>query len=214
MELSKDPNQLYGVPLAIYQERFKAADPSEISHRTGIPFDTANSGFVLTVLGFQVYAAWPDYALTPADTAACPRDLYGTKAKILLLRHLLGGVRAETTGTWLPYRDLPWGSVYEQQFTGRCITRLAFSFGTKLDQFAKVCEALGARKFDKGDAAYDLEFLPGLFVRLILWAGDDEFPPNSQWLFSDNTPLAFTAEDMAGLGDIVISALKDISKRV
>lgn len=213
MELSKDPNQLYGVPLAIYQDRFSAADPMEISRRTDIPFDTECGRFILTVLGFQVYAAWPGYTLSPADAAACPRDLYGTKAQILLLRHLLEGAHAAAAGTWLPYRSLPWGDVYERQFTGRCITRLAFSFGTKLELFAKVCEALGGKKFDKGDVSYDLEFVPGVTVRLILWAGDDEFPPNSQWLFSDNTPLAFTAEDVAGMGDIICGVLKDVAKR-
>ena len=220
MEPSKDINQLYGVPLGIYQERFTASDPQEVICRTGVPFDEANSRFVITVLGFQVYAAWPDYALSPADAAACPHDLYGTKAQILLLRYLLEGVRAEAAGMWLPYRELPWGDVYERQFTGRCITRLAFSFGTKPEQFARACEALGGVAFEKGDASYDLQFIPGVVVRLILWTGSDgsdddvAFPPSSQWLFSDNTPLAFTAEDVAVIGDTVIGALKEVSKKL
>lgn len=213
MELNKDPNQLYGVPLSIYQERYKALDPREASHRTAIPFDEAAGIFTLTVLGYRINAAWPEFALTPGDPEACPQELYGTKAQILLIRHLLEGARAEAAGTFLPYRELPWGSVYDQQFTGRCIMRLAFGFGSKLDSFKKACEVLGGIPYTKGDASYDLHFLPGLTLRLILWAGDDEFPPQSQWLFSDNTPLAFTAEDVACMGDVLIGSLKEMAKK-
>jgi hypothetical protein len=214
MELSKDANQLYGVPLSIYQERYKVLDTQEVSRRTAVPYDETQRRFVLTLLGFTVYASWPDFALLPADAEACPRDLYGTKAQILLIRHLLEGSHGEALGKWLPYRELPWGDVYDRQFTGRCITRLAFAFGAKLDQFAKACRYLNGRKYEKADVSYDLDFLPGLTVRLLLWAGDDEFPPQSQWLFSDNTPLAFTAEDVACMGDVLCGALKEVSKKV
>lgn len=222
MELNMDLNQLYGVPLGIYQERYKTLDPQEAAHRTGVPFDPAHSAqtpdtltgtFTLTVLGFKINASWPEYSLTPSDPEGCPRELYGTKAQILIIRHLLEGSRTEAAGTFLPYRELPWGDVYDRQFTGRCITRLAFGFGSKLDVFTKACQALGGVPYSKGDASFDLSFLPGLTVRLILWAGDDEFPPQSQWLFSDNTPLAFTAEDVACMGDVICGTLKEISKR-
>lgn len=214
MEPTKDLNQLYGTPLAIYRERYMALDPQEASRRTGLPFEVSGSRFVLTVLGFSVYAPWPEFALIPADAELCPKDLYGPKAQILMIRHLLEGSRVEAGGAWLPYRELPWGDVYDRQFTGRCITRLAFIFGAKPDLFVKCCEKLGGVPYMKGDASCDLEFLPGITVRLILWSGDDEFPPQSQWLFSDNTPLAFTAEDVAVMGDVICGALKELSKKI
>ena len=45
-------------------------------------------------------------------------------------------------------------------------------------------------------------------MRLIVWAGDDEFPPSAQMLFSDNFPNAFNAEDRAVIGDLLIHELK------
>ena len=53
-----------------------------------------------------------------------------------------------------------------------------------------------------------MEFINGHFVRFILWAGDDEFPPSSQILFSDNFPLSFETYDLAVVGDISITTLK------
>ena len=48
----------------------------------------------------------------------------------------------------------------------------------------------------------------GLNVQIILWGPDEEFPPSAQMLFSDNFPFSFSAEGVAGLGDILISAVK------
>lgn len=208
----KDIGQQIGVPLGIYQERYKNLDPAEITRRTGVPFDNELNVFSPTVLGFTLLASWPEFSLKPKDES-CPAALYDGEAQILVIRYLIEGVRAEPGGAFLPYRELPWGDVYDKNFQGRCIKRLAFGFGGRLDAFAKACQVLGGVPHNKGDVSYDLQFVPGVTVRLILWSGDDEFPPQSQWLFSDNTPLAFTAEDVAVIGDVTIDALKEVSKR-
>ena len=213
MDEKKELGQQLGAPLAIYQARYEALEPSEVTARTGIPFDPANKTFTVPVLGHTVHAAWPDFMLAPGDPHACPRALYDGEALILVIRYLIEGSRAAPGGTWLPYRELPWGEVYDRNFQGRCVKRLAFGFGSKLEAFAKACEVLGGVRQQKGDVSYDLEFVPGVTVRLILWTGDDEFPPQSQWLFSDNTPLAFSAEDVAVIGDTVINALKEVAKK-
>jgi hypothetical protein len=213
MTETKDLGQQLGAPLMIYQARYEKLDPSEVTLRTGVPFDAEQRAFTLTVLGHTVSASWPEFMLTPADFDACPRALYTGEALILVIRYLIEGVRADSGGGWLPYRELPWGEVYDRNFQGRCVKRLAYGFGQKLDVFASACEKLGGVLHPKGDVSYDLEFVPGVTVRLLLWAGDDEFPPQSQWLFSDNTPLAFSAEDVAVIGDTVIGALKEVAKK-
>ena len=71
-------------------------------------------------------------------------------------------------------------------------------------------EKLGAVRLTDGDCSYELELLEGLFLRFILWEGDEEFPPSSQILFSDNFPLAFAGEDMAVVGDITIGTFKKL----
>jgi len=59
-----------------------------------------------------------------------------------------------------------------------------------------------------GDVSSQIEVMPGYEIRLIVWEGDEEFPPNSQILFSDNFPQAFSAEDRTVVGDVVISDIK------
>lgn len=215
---STKSNQQIGVPLGIYKERYKKLDTADISARTGVPFDLERSAFSLKVLDFTLFAGWPEFSLKAQDPA-CPAVLLGGESQILMIRYLIEGALAEPRGAWLPYRELPWGEVYDKNFQGRCIRRLASTFGGKLDIFKKACQSLGGVPHSKADASCDLQFVPGVTVRLLLWSGDDAsdddvaFPPQSQWLFSDNTPLAFSAEDVAVIGDVTIGALKEMAKR-
>ena len=164
------------------------------------------------MLGKEFFISWPDFAVRRADESDTQYAaiLEGVPAKIMAIRMIANGVSAAPTGKYLTYREVPWGTVYLQQFTGRCISRLAFSYGNRLADFCAVMERMGAKKLTMGDASYEFEFINGYFVQFILWAGDDEFPPSAQILFSDNFPLSFSAEDMAVVGDITIGTMKKL----
>ena len=108
--------------------------------------------------------------------------------------------------------EMPWGEVYLRQFDGRCIKRLAFTYGNRLKDFKGIMEHIHAVPVDHGDIAYQVEIFPGYQIQMILWEGDDEFPPSSQILFSDNFPVSFAAEDMAVMGDVIIGSLKTFLK--
>jgi hypothetical protein len=70
---------------------------------------------------------------------------------------------------------------------------------------------LNAQKLNKGDAGYRFDFFNGLYMSFLVWAPDDEFPPSAQILFDDNFSMAFTAEDIAVVGDVAIDHLKKIA---
>ena len=133
-------------------------------------------------------------------------------AKILAIRFLLNGNVSQGSGRFKTYREMPWGEVYLRQFDGRCIKRLAFTYGNRLKDFKEIMEHIHAVPVDHGDIAYQVEIFPGYVVQMILWEGDDEFPPSSQILFSDNFPVSFAAEDMAVMGDVIIGSLKAFLK--
>ena len=57
-------------------------------------------------------------------------------------------------------------------------------FGKRLQDFKEIMEHIHAVPVDHGDIAYQVEIFPGYVVQMILWEGDDEFPPSSQILFS------------------------------
>lgn len=197
-------NHKEGVPFAYYAEQFRTLDPAEAQTRTGAAFD--GEAFTVKLVNATYRITWPEYSIT-ADRA----DAFALQAlpgQTFLLRWLLEGKRMPAKGQFKTFREMPWGELYIQPFTGRCLTRAAFTFGTKVQKFAAAMEKLGARKLPHGDAGYELELLPGYAMQLIVWEGDDEFPPNSQILYSDNFEESFSAEDRVVSGDILISIVK------
>ena len=205
------------VPFEHYLDQFKTIDPKEAAVRCGLSFEETEEGkgyFKITLMNQTYQVTFPDFAVRcVADNGCSYHSLEELiPAKILIIRYLTEGKYQKATGELLAYRNIPWGEVYLQQFTGRCLMRLAYSYGSRLDDFSYAMEKMGALPYEKGDRGYCLEFLGGLFVYFILWAGDDEFPPSAQILFSDNFPDAFQAEDLAFVGDLSIGMMKQAAK--
>lgn len=189
------------VPFAHYAEQFAALDPLETAKRTGAAFDGA--AFTVRLLGTDYRVAYPDAAVTAPDGATPPLPL-----QTFLLRLLLLGKRAPADNDFKTFRELPWGEVYIQPFTGRVLTRAAFTFGTRIDAFRAAAEKLGGIALKHGDAGYEFTLFDNYRLRLLVWEGDDEFPPNAQLLYTANYAGGFAAEDRVVAGDLLISALK------
>lgn len=209
MDYAKDSKER--VPYEHYLALFGQADPGEMSRKTGIPYDGEQKCFSVCMMNTDYRVSWPGYQITHIEDKAEYYPLTEMiSAKILVLRYLLEGCYAPATGKYVTYRETPWGEVYFKQFQGRCLMRLAYGFGNKLQTFSEVMEKLGGEKLTDGDCSYRLELFPGLHLKFILWEGDEEFPPSAQILFSDNFPLAFAGEDMAVVGDIAIGTFKNL----
>ncbi|MBR2131335.1 MAG: DUF3786 domain-containing protein [Oscillospiraceae bacterium] len=195
------------LPLEYYVERYRQSDAAEIAARCALPFDEATSTFTFELLG-DVYAiSHPDFTITGTRVPT-------NSERILFLRYLLDGCSSMSSGQFLPYREFPWGEVYVQQFSGRCIARYAFSYGFKPDKLRAIMERMPAQPIDQSDVGYEVTLMPGLKIRFLLWLGDEEFPPNAQILFSDNFRHAFSTEDMANIGDIIMGRMKAIGMQL
>ena len=191
-----------GVPIEHYSSVFSAADPEMLSRTSGVPYE--DSVFLLTMMGREIEVRWPEMTAVWKDNGNEVRP----NIRILCARRILEGKTVPFGGRMLSYAEMPWGNVYQKQFDGRCVKRLAFGFGNMPDRFTEACRRIGGIPANGGDASFDILFLDGLIVRLIIWEGDDEFPPSAQFLFSDNFPSAFSAEDIAVCGDIILDAMK------
>ena len=190
------------VPFAHYEGLFRALDPAEASQRTGTAWD--GSEFFVTLLGTEYAIAHPDYAIRALDGGKVPP----LPTQTFLLRWLLEAKQAPWHGDWKTFREMPWGEMYIKPYTGRVLTRAAFTFGFRLDAFRAACEKLGGTKLPHGDAGYEFTLIGDYKIRILVWEGDDEFPPNAQVIYSDNFAEGFAAEDRVVAGDILITVIK------
>ena len=194
------------VPFAHYCARYRCFIPEEAAARCGVRFDAEKSEFEITLLGVKYRLSWPEYAIRAerADAFA----LKSLPCQTFLLRFLLEGKRAQPSGGFVTFREMPWGEMYIGPYTGRCLTRAAFTFGTRTAKFRAACEKMGAMTLNHGDAGYQFTLLDGYAMQIMVWEGDEEFAPTAQILYSDNFADGFAAEDRVVAGDILISAIK------
>ena len=191
------------VPFAHYEERYRGLDPQDVTARlSDVKWD--GNEFYVNLIGREFALAHPDYAIRAIDGGKLPP----LPTQTFLLRYLLEGKDVMWAGQWKTFREMPWGEMYIKPYTGRVLTRAAFTFGTRVAAFKAACEKLGALPLPNGDAGYQLDLIGDYQMRILVWEGDEEFPPNAQVLYTDNFAQGFAAEDRVVAGDILISTIK------
>ena len=191
------------VPFAHYEALFRNLDPADVLQRLqDVKWD--GKEFYVNLMGREYAISHPDYAIRAVDGGNLPP----LPAQTFLLRYLMESRSLPWLGQWKTFREMPWGEMYIKPFTGRALSRAAFTFSFKLDAFRAACEKLGAAAVSHGDAGYQLNFIGNYQMQILIWQGDDEFPPNAQILYSDNFAEGFAAEDRVVAADILISTIK------
>ena len=191
------------VPFAHYEEKLRALDPASVAERLkAVKWN--GEEFTLTLLGREFAIAHPDYAIRALDGGNLPP----LPVQTFLLRYLLESKDVSWGGQWKTFREMPWGEMYIKPYTGRVLTRAAFTFGTRVAAFKAAAEKMGAEAVNHGDAGYRFDLIGGYQMQILVWEGDEEFPPNAQILYSDNFADGFAAEDRVVAGDILISTIK------
>ena len=197
MEIQNNKEQ---VPFSYYAELYGKADKAEIADRLGIHAE--NGVFSVTLMGkTYTVAENAEIADLQGNAPALPMQTF-------LLRYLLEGKNLPALGGWKTFREMPWGELYIKPYTGRVLTRAAFTFGTRVEAFRKAAEKMGAQPVAHGDAGFEFALIGDYKIRLLIWAGDEEFPPSAQVLYSDNFEEGFAPEDRVVAGDILITAIR------
>ena len=191
------------VPFAHYESQFRTLEPASVTERLAdVKWD--GKEFYVNLLGREYAISHPEYALRALDGGALPP----LPVQTFLLRYLLECRDVAWTGTWKTFREMPWGEMYIKPYTGRVLTRAAFTFGFRVPAFRAAAEKMGATAVKHGDAGFEFDLVGGYKMRILVWEGDDEFPPNAQILYSDNFAEGFAAEDRVVAGDILIGTIK------
>ena len=190
------------VPFSHYEGLFAALEPQQAVERTGVKWD--GKEFYVNLLGREFAIAHPVYSIRALDGGAIPP----LPTQTFLLRYLMESKKVPWAGQWQTFREMPWGEMYIKPYTGRVLTRAAFTFGTRVAAFKAACEKMAADPVEHGDAGYRFKLIGDFEMQILVWEGDDEFPPNAQVLYTDNFSEGFAAEDRVVAGDILISTIK------
>lgn len=168
--------------------------------------------FSLRFLNRKVLCPWPDLIFSGKEAG----EALPIQQQVLLMHYLMGAWNskgAAVTGEWIAFQDVPDGRFYLDAFLKRAKVPLVSAFGSDPERLQEVAgTAYGATDLDHGDIAVKVRALPLVPVALILWRGDDEFPPEGNLLFDRNIIKIFSAEDIAWLSGLVVYPLMGMAK--
>ncbi len=132
--------------------------------------------------------------------------------QVLILHYLLARKPVSPDGLWIAYREIPGAGLYHGPFTARAITPMVKVFGGALSLFEKVYKILGGRPIEDGDVGFEYDFFPLVPIRLLLWEGDEEFPPSGNILFDSSISQILSPEDVAWMAGMIVYKMIGISK--
>lgn len=131
---------------------------------------------------------------------------------LLILHYMKGTGTERLTGTWITYREIPEASFYFSVFVKRAIDPLKTAFGQNLLQLATAALQLNGRAISHGDVAFEFYVFPKVPIQVILWEGDDEFPPEANILFDKSISKILSPEDIAWLSGMLVYRLIAVTK--
>jgi hypothetical protein len=132
--------------------------------------------------------------------------------KILILHYLTLASGTALSGKPIAFQELPEGASYLRTFDKRSIAPLVRHFGGEPERLIELAKRLGGRKADYGDAAVIINGFKLVPVTLVLWRGDQEFPPRVNILFDATISEYLSTYDITVLCDAIVWRLVRFSK--
>lgn len=179
-----------------------------ILQRTGLESD-APDRLRVPFLNRVYHIGFPEFDFKDPDEAKTEIPI---QEQILILHYLLSSAPPLSAENWVSYREIPGASFYYSAFVKRAIDPLKKVFGQNLDGLLRAGEILGAQTIDSGDLGYEFRLFPNIPLRLILWAGDEEFPAEANIVFDENIKDILSPEDIAWLAGMLVYRLIALSK--
>jgi hypothetical protein len=179
-----------------------------ILQRTGFESIEANR-FRISFLDRVYHIRFPE--LEFEDEADSQKEV-PIQEQILILHYMLSPAPSPVTDNWISYREIPGASFYYSAFVKRAIDPLKKVFGQNIDGLLQAGEILGGKIVDTGDVGYEFRLFPNICARLILWAGDDEFPAEANIVFNENIGDILLPEDIAWLAGMMVYRLIALSQ--
>jgi hypothetical protein len=132
--------------------------------------------------------------------------------QVLILHYMMADSPPFASGKWIAYREIPGASFYFSAFVKRAVDPLKNVFGNNIAGLKTAATKLNGKSIDAGDAGLEFKVFPKVPLQLIVYQGDDEFPPEANILFDETAGKILSPEDAAWLAGMVVYRLMALAK--
>jgi len=201
----------YKAAIALAGAQLTSLNPKRLENRTGAQYfvEDNREGLLVPYFGQARRITWPEVRVTPGTG---PGEI-SLPEQILILHYLLHASGEPLTGRTIDFRQVPEGGFYWSAFVSRAKKPLLETFGLDLALYVKVATSLGGEPQFLGDAAARFLAFPRVPITHVLWAGDEEFPPDANILFDETIPMYFPTEDIAALSGASVYRLMGAARQ-
>lgn len=164
-------------------EHLASLMPAEVCRRTGALYDPARGCYTLPLLERHVQVDPNERTVQWCNEAPQTGGEPGYNVVLLVTVYLIEGKETPPADEWVTAESLPAGAFFFRGFHTIPTAEAVARFGHDREMFLEAGSKLGGKPADWGDACIEIQVLPRIAVRLVLWLGDDEFPARLTMLF-------------------------------
>ena len=163
---------------------------------------------IIEYLSQSYRVTMPNIEILPADSqeGAPIRD------KVVILHYLLSAKGTPITDKLIAFKELPGGDNYFRTFSKRAIEPLVEHFRGQSHLLIDAARKLDGHRATYGDVAVAIDAFSRVPITIILWQGDEEFPPQGSMLFNASISDYLSTYDITILCESIAWKLVTLSK--
>jgi hypothetical protein len=200
--MMKNEKNNYNICYEALCREFEKYDPEEVARRSGAYYDSQKKQLTLNYFNREYIISYPEGTVILKDTdkeSSSKSENGKIIDKTIILSYLYRCTNSGLTNKWVPFRDLEGVGHAYNGFALQGINKLVKFFGNKGDLLLKAGFKLGGKDVPSGDVAIEINVLPNVPMRFILWLADEEFEANATILYDFSALKELHVEDLAGL---------------
>ena len=162
-----------------YWKQLREMDPGEVAWRALVSHE--REVYVVPCLGSE-YRVDPK---TERVFTSIGEEVAEADFAFLFVQYLIHADDISFAGEWINERDLQGGSLFFQGPHALPAKVLEKDYGYSTVDFSNTCKSAGGKELKPsfGDAGFEFQLFPRVIIAVVLWVGDDEFPPRVNILF-------------------------------
>ena len=214
MKIIIPKQQNYEVAQKLAWEALDSADFTQIAKKAGAKWDGKKKTITVNLLGKNLEVHPLDKSvgapLFNRRGDAAPSD--EPWEIIIVLHYLAKSNGAPLTGRLISYKEIPDGRLYWPNFVARTHKILLKAFAKNISKLAEAAKVVDGEPSEGADVSIRVQALPRVPIIIQMWKGDEEFPPETAFLFDSSITNYLPTEDITVLSQMLAIKLATAAK--